>query len=82
MAGKRPQVFLTQTNDIGRLLSTIGKMPIQGFVDITRAVKIAQLSLKHRQNKNQKQRIVVFIGSPIEGHEERDFVKLGKGLRK
>lgn len=82
MAGKRPEIFLTQTNDIGRLLSTINKMPVHGFIDLPRAVKIAQLSLKHRQNKNQKQRIVVFVGSPIEGLEARDLTKLGKQLRK
>lgn len=82
MAGKRPEIFLTQTNDVGRLLSTIQKMPVKGYVDLPRAVKIAQLSLKHRQNKNQKQRIIVFVGSPIEGLEDRDMTKLGKQLRK
>lgn len=30
------------------------------------SVQIAQLALKHRQNKNQRQRIVIFIGSPIQ----------------
>ena len=30
-----------------------------------RRPQIAQLALKHRQNKNQRQRIVIFIGSPI-----------------
>lgn len=82
MAGKRPEIFLTQTNDVGRLLSTISKMPIHGYVDLPRAVKIAQLPLKHRQNKNQKQRIIAFVGSPIEGFEDKDFKKLGKQLRK
>ena len=83
MAGKRPEIHLTQTNDIGRLLTTIGnKLPITGFIDLPRTIKIAQLSLKHRQNKNQKQRIIAFVGSPIEGLEENDFVKLGKQLRK
>lgn len=82
MAGKRPEIYLTQTNDVGRLIQTLQKMPISGYMDLVRAVKIAQLSLKHRQNKNQKQRIVVFIGSPIEGLEEKDMKKLGKQLRK
>lgn len=26
---------------------------------------MAQLALKHRENKNQRQRIVVFLGSPL-----------------
>ena len=33
-------------------------------------VRIVQLALKHRQNKNQKMRIVVFIGSPMEAEEK------------
>lgn len=82
MAGKRPEIFLTQTNDVGRLLSTTQRMPIHGYIDLPRAIKIAQLSLKHRQNKNQKQRIIIFVGSPIEGLEDKDMVKLGKQLRK
>lgn len=32
-------------------------------IQLTR--KIIQLALKHRQNKNQRQRIIVFVGSPI-----------------
>lgn len=37
--------------------------------------------LKHRQNKNQHQRIVSFVGSPIKESGE-DLVKLGKKLKK
>lgn len=40
-----------------------------------------QLVLKHRQGKNHKMRIVVFVGSPIET-EESDLVKLAKKLKK
>ena len=82
MAGKRPEIYLTQTNDIGRLGSTIQKIPVNGYINVSRAVKIAQLSLKHRQNKNQKQRIIVFVGSPIEDLTNDDAAKLGKQLRK
>jgi len=82
MAGKRPEIHLTQTNDVGRLLQTITGMPVHGYMDFSRSLKIAQLSLKHRQNKKQKQRIVIFVGSPIEGLEDRECVKLGKQLRK
>lgn len=41
-----------------------------------------QLALKHRQGKNHKMRIVVFVGSPIVGGEESDLVKLAKRLKK
>ncbi|CAJ0651133.1 1107_t:CDS:2, partial [Entrophospora sp. SA101] len=39
------------------------------------------LALKHRQNKNQKQRIIVFIGSPID-IEKNALVTLGKKMKK
>jgi 26S proteasome regulatory subunit N10 len=44
------------------------------------AVKVAQLSLKHRMNKNQKSRVVIFCGHPLE-EELDEFEKLGKRLR-
>ena len=31
----------------------------------------SQLALKHRQNKNNRQRIVAFVGSPID-HDEKE----------
>lgn len=43
--------------------------------------QVAQLALKHRQNKNQRQRIVVFAGSPI-AEDEKQLVKVAKKLKK
>lgn len=40
-----------------------------------------QLVLKHRQGKNHKMRIVVFVGSPITV-DEAELVKLAKRLKK
>lgn len=40
-----------------------------------------QLALKHRQNKSQKQRIVMFNCSPIE-EDEKNLVKLAKKMKK
>jgi 26S proteasome regulatory subunit N10 len=37
--------------------------------------------LKHRQNRNQRQRIIVFVGSPVES-DEKSLVKLAKKLKK
>ena len=42
---------------------------------------MAQLALKHRENKNARQRVVVFAGSPIDA-PDAELVKLGKKLRK
>ena len=44
-------------------------------------VSLLQLALKHRQNKSQRQRIVLFVGSPLE-EDERTLVRLGKKLKK
>ena len=54
---------------------------IVGNSDLTTGINVASLALKHRQNKNQRQRVVVFVGSPVEQTEE-DLVKLGKKLKK
>lgn len=40
-----------------------------------------QLALKHRQGKNHKMRIVVFIGSPV-NLESKEMTKLAKRLKK
>lgn len=41
----------------------------------------SQLALKHRQNKSQQQRIVVFVGSPVEASDE-ELLATGKKLKK
>jgi 26S proteasome regulatory subunit N10 len=57
---------------------------IGGEIDIPTAINIAQLALKHRENKNLRQRIIVFVGSPLEGQaaDEKNMVKLAKKLKK
>ena len=42
---------------------------------------MAQLALKHRGNKNQRQRIILFCATPIE-ESSKDLVTLGKRLKK
>ena len=46
---------------------------------------IAQLALKHRQNKNLRQREIVFVGSPLDDASpdaERALFRLAKKLKK
>ncbi|KAL7420394.1 proteasome regulatory particle base subunit rpn10 [Cryptotrichosporon argae] len=81
MAGKTPSLLVTPTNDIGKLLSAASKANIGGTSNLLPAINVAQLALKHRENKNQRQRIVVFVGSPIDDAPD-ELVKLGKRLRK
>ena len=72
---------LTQTNDVDELANSINNINICGDADLLTAIKIAQLSLKHRKNKSQRQRIVVFVGHPLRGSED-DFENVGLRLKK
>lgn len=56
-----------------------------GSADLQTAINVAQLALKHRQNKNLRQRIIVFLGSPAAGSpglDEKNIQKLAKKLKK
>jgi len=81
MAGKQVEILATPVQDPGRILASFPSVKIGGRIQLSNALQIAQLALKHRLNKNQKQRIVVFIGSPIYESEEV-LEKLGQKLRK
>ena len=81
MAGKRVEVHVTLTNDQSRLLNAIKEIHLSGECDFVTAMNIATLTLKHRPNKNQKQRIILFVGSKIRQSIE-DLVQLGKKLKK
>lgn len=50
--------------------------------DVTAAIQVASLALKHRKNKNGAQRIVLFIGSPLDGIDGRALAKAGRQLKK
>lgn len=78
----RPEVKLTSTNEIGDLINSINNIQIQGDSDILTSIKVAQLALKHRQNKAARQRIIVFVGHPIRKGTEEDFEDLGMRLKK
>jgi len=80
-AGDRIEVLITPTTDLGRMVAEMAKLKIGGTSDLLRGIQTAQLALKHRQNKNQKQRIVAFVGSPISA-TERELEVLGKNLKK
>lgn len=60
------------------------KAKLGGSVDLPTAINVATLALKHRQNKNLRQRILVFLGSPLDGPgvDEKSLVRLAKKLKK
>lgn len=86
MAGKGPEVLVTHTKEVGQIIGAIHKASnkIGGEIDIPTAIAVAQLALKHRENKNLRQRIIVFVASPLEGQaaDEKAMVKLAKKLKK
>ncbi|XP_017128669.1 26S proteasome non-ATPase regulatory subunit 4 [Drosophila elegans] len=75
------EVLATLTSDVGRIFSKMHLIQPKGEINLLTGIRIAHLVLKHRQGKNHKMRIVVFVGSPI-NHEEGDLVKQAKRLKK
>ena len=81
-----PEVLVTHTKDLGQIIQGVhiagGK--IGGYIDVQTAIAVAQLALKHRENKNLRQRIIVFVASPLDGPgaDEQSMVKLAKKLKK
>ncbi|XP_066156086.1 26S proteasome non-ATPase regulatory subunit 4 [Euwallacea fornicatus] len=75
------EVLATLTSDVGRILSKLHKVQPNGNINLHTGIRIAHLALKHRQGKNHKMRIVVFVGSPVVS-EEKELVKLAKKLKK
>ncbi|ORE09717.1 hypothetical protein BCV72DRAFT_269934 [Rhizopus microsporus var. microsporus] len=80
-AGKGPEVLVTLTTDVGKILSALHGIKAGGKSNFLTSIQIAQLALKHRQNRNQHQRIIVFVASPLDA-DEKTLVKLAKKLKK
>eukprot|EP00762_Andalucia_godoyi_P002393 ANDGO_02714.mRNA.1 26S proteasome non-ATPase regulatory subunit 4 len=80
-AGPAPKVHVALTNDLGQIRNAIDAVNIDGSIHLCQSLNVAQLALKNRLNKQQKQRIVVFIGSPIQDESE-ELVKLARKLKK
>ncbi|KAI5119623.1 hypothetical protein M0805_007887 [Coniferiporia weirii] len=86
LAGRGPEVLVTHTRELGQIIqgAHVARTKIGGAVDLPTAVNVAQLALKHRQNKNLRQRIVLFLGSPPDGPsaDEKNLIRLAKKLKK
>ena len=89
------ELLVSPTEDVGKLLGAVHDLQIsrkgasfgksgnkKDSADVTAAIQVASLALKHRKNKNGAQRIVLFIGSPLEGIESRALAKAGRQLKK
>lgn len=75
------QVHVTLTTDQNKIFKALQPLEPKGTINFVTAIRIAHLALKHRQNKNQKMRIVAFIGSPVTT-TEKELTKLAKRLKK
>ncbi|XP_004287801.1 PREDICTED: 26S proteasome non-ATPase regulatory subunit 4 homolog [Fragaria vesca subsp. vesca] len=81
MAGKGVRVLVTPTSDLGKILACMHGLEIGGEMNLAAGIQVAQLALKHRQNKNQQQRIIVFAGSAV-NHEKKTLEMIGRKLKK
>ncbi|KAL8151746.1 hypothetical protein V2J09_021554 [Rumex salicifolius] len=81
MAGKGVRVLVTPTSDLGKILACMHGLEIGGEMNLAAGIQVAQLALKHRQNKNQQQRIIVFAGSPVK-YEKKVLEMIGRKLKK
>ena len=79
--GKGVNILASPTTDLGKLLACLHGLKASGAASLITAIKTAQLALKHRKNRNGAQRIVIFVGSPVE-EEERELTRLGGVLKK
>lgn len=77
------ELLVSPTDDVGKILNALHGLPIVSkSKDVTAAVQVASLALKHRPNKNGAQRIVLFVGSPLDGIEAKALQKAGRQLKK
>ncbi|KAK9948410.1 hypothetical protein M0R45_003986 [Rubus argutus] len=81
MAGKGVRVLVTPTSDLGKILACMHGLQIGGEMNLAAGIQVAQLALKHRQNKKQQQRIIVFAGSAVK-HEKKTLEMIGRKLKK
>ena len=91
------ELLVSPTDDVGKILSAVHAVQLSNSTeetggaaasasaaslsDITAAVSVASLALKHRRNKNGAQRIVLFVGTPVTA-ETKALQKAGRQLKK
>jgi 26S proteasome regulatory subunit N10 len=77
------ELLVSPTEDVGKILNALHDLPMHSkHRDVTASVQVASLALKHRRNKNGSQRIVLFVGSPLDGVDGRALAKAGRQLKK
>lgn len=85
MSGDRVDIKLNPCADVGKILSVLASVGVSENAetcDLVRAIQTCSIALKHRQNKNQKQRLVCFVASPLGSVTEKQLETIGKILKK
>jgi len=81
------ELLLSPTDDMGKILSSLHGVPLKGCsmgkesMNLVNAIQVSHLALKHRRNKNGGQRVVAFVGSPI-NEDNSSLTKAGRLLKK
>jgi len=82
MAGRRIETHMTPSRNVGAIMTALQKeVKAGGKANFIGGLKTAQLALKNRQNKNQRQRVMMFVGSPVLD-DVAELVKLAKNFKK
>jgi 26S proteasome regulatory subunit N10 len=76
------QLLVSPTDDVGKILNALHGLEFNGVSNVTASVQVASLALKHRRNKNGAQKIVLFVGSPLNNVETKALQKAGRQLKK
>ena len=81
MAGRNVEVVASPTGEQAKLLSALHGLSLSGTSNVSAALQVAMLALKHRKNKRGGQRVILFVGSPITA-EEKAMKRVGKLMKK
>lgn len=73
--------MVSPTEDAGKVLASFAKVELGGRINFATALRVAELALKHRKNKNGAVRIIAFVGSPLV-EDAQTLKKLASRLRK
>jgi 26S proteasome regulatory subunit N10 len=79
-----PRTLVSLGTDQRKLLAAMSSVAPKGTAHVLQSLKVAQIILKTRPNPNQRQRIVLFIASPLQPDhiDPAALLQLGKQLRK
>ena len=77
----RVDMLVSPTENISKLMASFAGIEPGGLLQFGTSIQIAQLALKHRKNKNGGQRIIIFVGSPIQ-EDTKTLEKIAKLLKK